>query len=125
MIRSVFLVTSRLVWEEVLHLFFYPVWWYSNGLFGLARWAQEGLRYRARKYAIGLWMHHLSTPMYGEYSLIGRMVSVVMRLVVIIARSVAWVVEALVYTLLLVLWIAWPPLLILGVLFLCPAFFRA
>ncbi len=110
-------VASRLVQEELVSFFLYPIWWYSTGLSHLTSWIVEGLRYRWRKYALGLWLRHLTLPMYGEYSFIGRVVSFFMRVVVVVGRGIAWGVEAIVYGLLLIIWIVWPALAILGLLY--------
>ena len=112
----VFAVASKLAQEEVVSLFTYPVWWYTKGLVALVRWIQEGLEYRWKKYALGLWIRNIATPMYGEYSYLGRAVSFFMRVVVIFGRGVAWFVEALVYGLLLVVWLVWPVAALLGLL---------
>ncbi len=116
MSSTVFAVVSRLAQEEVVSLFTYPVWWYSTGLGRLVLWIEEGLRYRWRKYALGLWIRHIGTPMYGEYSFLGRAVSFFIRIVVIIGRGIAWLVEAFVYALLLILWVVWPIAALLGLL---------
>ncbi len=113
---SVVTVASRLVQEEIVSLFSYPIWWYSTGVSNLLSWIQEGLRYRWHKYALGLWLRHLTTPMYGEYSWLGRGVSLFMRLIVVCARGVAWLVEAFVYGLLLAFWVVWPVVALLGLL---------
>jgi hypothetical protein len=113
---SVVAVASRLVQEEIVSLFSYPIWWYSTGLTGLVTWIQDGLRYRWRKYALGLWLRHLTTPMYGEYSFLGRVVSFFMRIVVVFGRGVAWLVEAFIYALLFVIWLIWPVAALLGLL---------
>lgn len=113
---SVVTVASRLIQEELVSVFSYPIWWYSTGLINLVSWIQEGLRYRWRKYALGLWLTHLTTPMYGEYSWIGRIISFFMRIAVVFGRGVAWFVEALVYGLLLIMWLVWPVAALLGLL---------
>lgn len=113
---SVVTVASRLVQEELVSVFTYPIWWYSTGLSNLVSWIQEGLRYRWHKYALGLWLRHLTTPMYGEYSWFGRAVSFFMRIVVVCGRGVAWGMEAGVYALLLLFWLVWPVAALLGLL---------
>jgi hypothetical protein len=110
-------VALELLFEEFFSIARYPLWWYGTGFQGLLNWVHEGLRYRWRSYAISLWARHLTTPMYGEYSLLGRAVSLFMRIVVIAGRSVAWVVEALVYLLLIVVWVVWPLAAVFGLLY--------
>lgn len=111
---AVLSVVSTLVKEEVISIFEYPVWWYTKGFRALLRWVEEGLVYRWKSYAISLWFRHITVPMYGEYSILGRAVSLVMRVVVIIARSIAWTVEAIIYGLFIVLWLVWPIAAALG-----------
>ncbi len=88
----------------------FPVWWYSDGVVAVARWGWQGLRYRARAYAIPLWLRHFFVPMYGEHEWSGRLISVLMRFVVIFFRAIALGIEALVYALIVLLWMGWPPI---------------
>ncbi len=117
MALAVFSLAADLVQEEIVAFVHYPIWWYSHGFLGLLHWVQDGLRYRWRKYALGLWLRHLTTPMYGEYSIWGRVVSFIMRVVVVFGRSIAWLLEALVYGLLLLIWLIWPLFALLGIVF--------
>ncbi|MBP9763017.1 hypothetical protein KBD34_05390 [Patescibacteria group bacterium] len=110
-------VASSFLQEELVSLFSYPIWWYSTGFQRLLHWAHEGLRYRWRKYALGLWLTHLTTPMYGEYSIWGRAVSLFMRVFVVLGRGIAWIAEALVYLLLIVVWFIWPLAAIFGLIY--------
>ena len=109
-------VVSTLVKEEAISIIEYPVWWYTKGFRALLRWVEEGLVYRWKSYAIGLWFKNITLPMYGEHSLLGRAVSLFMRIVVIIGRSIAWTAEALVYVLFVALWVVWPIAAILGLI---------
>ncbi len=107
-------VASHLVQEEAIALIRFPFWWYTKGFRRLLRWVGNGLSYRWKSYAIGLWARHLMTPMYGEYSIWGRVVSFIMRVVVVIARTIAWVVEALACFILILLWLIWPAAALIG-----------
>lgn len=109
-------VVSTLVKEEAISILEYPVWWYTKGFRALLRWVEEGLVYRWKSYSIGLWLRHITLPMYGEYSIWGRAVSLFMRVVVVIGRSIAWTAEALVYLLFIVIWIVWPLAAVLGLI---------
>lgn len=86
----------------------FPVWWYSTGivhtvgsLFGV--W--QGY---ARTLAIGVWMKNLFVPMYGQYSIQGRIISVFMRLVQITFRGFALVLCALLLVVMFGLYVALP-----------------
>lgn len=117
MALAVFSLAAAFVQEEFVAFVHYPIWWYSQGFLGLLHWVQDGLRYRWRKYALGLWLTHLTTPMYGEYSIWGRVVSFLMRIVMVTGRSIAWIAEALVYALILFVWLVWPLFAALGIAF--------
>lgn len=76
---------------------YFPVWWYTLGLMGVVRGAGLMVAGQAKGLAIGVWAANLFTPMYGQYDWEGRLISFFVRVVQIIARSIAlavWVVVA-------------------------------
>jgi hypothetical protein len=101
-------VAGYLVFDLLGSLVRFPVWWYGQGLHDVIEWAKDGLVYRWRNYALKLWLKNILVPMYGQYDLTGRLVSVFMRLVIVIARFVAWFAEFLVYVFVLFVWLAAP-----------------
>ncbi len=90
--------------ESAGSLIRFPYWWYTEGLSKTLHWIGNSLAFRWRSYAIGIWASNLFVPMYGQNDLTGRLVSFFMRLVVLIARSVGFAVEAVAYGVLLVVW---------------------
>jgi hypothetical protein len=102
---------ARLVFVDLIgSVFWFPVWWYTVGLKKMIEWCVDGLRYRAKQYAFGIWIRNFFVPMYGQYEWTGRLISVFMRFVVIVGRGIAIGVEALVYLAFAVAWIVLPPL---------------
>lgn len=89
----------------------FPIWWYTKGLSIVGLKILGVLRYRAQSYAFGLWLKNFFTPMYGQYDLAGRAVSVFMRAIVFAGRLAAFAVEALIYVLGLMVWLAAPAVL--------------
>ena len=87
----------------------FPVWWYTRGLQKVILSAFGAIRYRSQAYALKIWIRNFFAPMYGQYDWTGRLVSIFMRFVVIIGRSIAIVVEACVYLIGIVLWVLLPP----------------
>jgi hypothetical protein len=73
----------------------FPVWWYGKGLIGVISGCAVELRYRAESYGFRIWIRNFFVPMYGQHDLTGRLVSVVMRSVVLFGRSIAFVIEVL------------------------------
>jgi hypothetical protein len=96
--------------ETVGSILRFPYWWYTEGLSKTASVLRDGLVFRVRSYAIGLWAKNLFVPMYGQYDLTGRLVSLFMRIVILIWRCFAFAVEAIFNLFLLVLWVAAPVL---------------
>ncbi len=94
----------------------FPFWWYSDGLMSVVRWMGRSLQYRWRGYAIGLWVSHFFTPMYNSYDFTGRLISIVMRFVVIVARCFAFGVEAMLSALLVAIWFFAPPICLICLL---------
>lgn len=86
----------------------FPFWWYTEGLTEAARWCARGLRFRWESAGITVWVRNFFVPMYGQYDLAGRLVSVVMRFAVLIGRLIGLVVEAVGYGLLLIAWVLLP-----------------
>lgn len=93
----------------------FPVWWYTKGLGNVIKKILAVLRYRAKAYAFAIWIKNFFVPMYGQYDIAGRLVSVFMRFVVLIGRAIAMFVEALVYLAGLVVYLLAP---VVAVLFL-------
>ena len=91
----------------------FPMWWYGDGLTSVIHWSGRSLRYRWRSYAFDIWLRSMFVPMYGQTDFFGRMISVFMRLVILVARSVGYGVEAVGHVALIVAWSAWPILLCL------------
>ncbi|MCE9586065.1 hypothetical protein K8R04_01960 [Candidatus Uhrbacteria bacterium] len=86
----------------------FPFWWYTEGLIEAARWCARGLRFRWESAGISVWVKNFFVPMYGQYDIAGRLVSVVMRFFVLIGRLIGLVFEAIGYALLLTTWVILP-----------------
>lgn len=89
---------ARLVFIDVFgSLAWFPAWWYTTGLMRVIHAAGRGLAYRRAQYGFRIWIRNFFVPMYGQYDLTGKLVSVFMRFVVLVGRAIAYVVEAIVY----------------------------
>jgi len=96
---------AQLVFVDLLgSVVWFPVWWYTTGLMRVVSRAKVGLIYRSRQYGLKIWVANFFVPMYGQYDLAGRLVSIFMRFVVLVGRSIALAVEAVVWGLAIVLW---------------------
>lgn len=91
-----------------------PLWWYSQGLnkfiniladWQLAEWRNLGLL---------VWLKNLFTPMFHDYTIIGRGLSFFMRLIIILIRSISLVIRFAVKIMLLIIWLALPVVIVFG-----------
>ena len=94
----------------------FPVWWYTHGFAAVVKFGMDTLSYRWQSYALSVWLHNLFTPMYGLHDWSARLISFFMRLVVIAARGVMLCVEAVVYMLIDLVWLAALPVAVIALL---------
>lgn len=87
----------------------FPVWWYTKGLQKVIDAASAAVWYRVRAYALGVWLRNFFVPMYGEYDIWGRIISLMMRFVVLIYRVVALTIETIIYFVGIAVWVFLPP----------------
>lgn len=96
--------TLRALWELVT----FPAWWYTRGLSRVVRWASRTLRGWEQAVGLRLWFKALFVPMYGQTDLQGRLVSFVMRLVVLMGRLVQVVAGVVVVIVVFIAYLALP-----------------
>lgn len=87
----------------------FPVWWYTRGLRKVCRLAFAALCYRWKSYAFAIWAKNFFVPMYGAHDIWSRLISILMRSVVLLGRLIALCVEAILYAVGILLWIATLP----------------
>jgi len=102
--------TGLVVGEVLFDVVRFPYWWYSNGLVAAAKWCWRQYSSTRARVSLGLWFKYFFTPMYGDYSLAGRFISLVMRVVMVVAKIIRLVVVGLVYLTILVGWIVLLPM---------------
>ena len=89
-------------------LVWFPIWWYSAGVRWVGLASCRALRYRWASDAFNIWLKNFFVPMYGAYDIWSRLISLLMRTVVLSGRLIALGVEAAIYVLGLLVWIAAP-----------------
>ena len=98
--------------DVVLDALSVPIWWYTEGLIAVLRFFTRNARYGANVIGIGIWAKALFKPMYGERSWQGRIVSFVMRLIVLLWDMVIYVILLVFLLLFVAFWVSLPPLII-------------
>lgn len=98
--------------DILLDALYAPIWWYSTGLIGTLRKLSRAVQEGASIIGISIWTKSLFKPMYGEYSWQGRIVSFFMRVVVLIFMSLQMIVWLGILLVLLLIWLALPPMIV-------------
>ena len=109
-------VIRKLAMETVIDLFRTPLWWYHDGLPRVFHYWGYLLRRGNTVLGVSLWVKNIFRPMFGQRDWQGKIISFFMRIVQIIARSFVLVLWFLLITAALLLWIAGPFLLIVGLI---------
>ncbi|HWQ99857.1 MAG TPA: hypothetical protein VN397_03365 [Candidatus Methylomirabilis sp.] len=105
---------AQLLFVDLLgSIVWFPVWWYTKGLSLVSSKAVTALKYRSQGYAFRIWIRNFFVPMYGQHDIWGRIISVFMRFVVLVGRSIAIAVEAFIYAIGVFLWLLTPPVALL------------
>ncbi len=82
-------------WQALAELAIAPLWWYTGGLLNVVRWWLQQLAEGAKRLSLRVLLSHWLQPMYGQYDTAGRIISFVLRTVVIswhILMMVLWLV---------------------------------
>ncbi|MEK7625283.1 MAG: hypothetical protein AAB467_02955 [Patescibacteria group bacterium] len=108
------LAFQKIVFEAIIDVVYFPLWWYSFGLFKSAKWCLALFLEGNARLAPGIWLVNIFVPMYGQYDWQGRIVSFFMRLVQIIFRGVALLAWSLVCVALFIIWLGLPLLISYG-----------
>ena len=109
--------TTKVFIEIIRDILYFPVWWYSRGLVYLSASLWHFLVNRQKGLALGVWVKNIFRPMYAQTDWQGVLISIFMRIVEIIIRSIAmlfWVIVAIVGFL---LWIILPVFVIYEIIF--------
>lgn len=100
--------------ETILDLISFPFWWYSVGAKRAAIWCAGVLRSGNDALSPGLWLKNIFVPMYGQYDIQGRFISFFIRLIQVIARSIALILWLVACLALFLCWLALPVLVVYG-----------
>lgn len=104
--NNIVVATLKYIAIEILwDIIYFPIWWYTKGLARVARYCFESAENQIkRRLALGVWMSSMFKPMYGDYTIEGRIISGFMRFFVLIWKLILMVIWL---ALLLIAFIAW------------------
>ncbi len=83
----------RLLLDVVL----FPFWWYTKGIVHAFTQMTTRIADVTVQFAPGLWLKNLFVPMFGQYSIEGRMTSVIVRSGNVLIRSLGVLFAAVWY----------------------------
>lgn len=110
------LVLQRIILEAVLDLIYFPLWWYTGGVWHALKWSVSVFQDGNRTLLPLLWFKNLLVPMYGQYDWQGRIISFIMRFVQFVVRSFALMFWFIVCVILFCIWLVIPVLITYGFL---------
>ena len=103
-----YLYGLKLLGKSMKDIFFFPVWWYTSGLFQFLLKIKEFIVNRERGLALSVWIKNIFTPMFGQRDWQGMLISFFIRVVQIIFRGVIMIFWILLSVCLLCIWMILP-----------------
>jgi hypothetical protein len=111
------LYSLKIIGEIGRDILYFPAWWYSRGLFNTVKNMLDFLSQRQKSLALMVWIKNIHKPMYGQYDWQGIIISVFMRIVQIIIRSIIMLFWCLFAIAVILVWIFLPLLVIYELIF--------
>jgi len=102
------LLLQKISLRLLLDVIQFPLWWYSKGLVIAARQLGTRIAGASARLAPGLWLKNIFVPMFGQYSLEGRLTSFFVRGGNVILRSIGLFFVTCWYALLFVVQVLLP-----------------
>lgn len=107
------LITLKFIFVDLIGDFIYwPVWWYTAGFYDRLLVAKKQIKELWRALSIGIWLRYFFTPMYGDYSFSGRLISLFARLFVLIWKLFWFFLWSIIVLFMIVFWLISLPLAI-------------
>jgi len=107
----------KILAELARDIIYFPLWWYTKGLFQLLIWLKNFLINREKTVALSVWIKNIFRPMYGQYDWQGKLISFFIRVMQIIARSIGMLIYLIISALIFCFWIILPILVIYQIIF--------
>lgn len=104
----VFLAFKILAYDSIKDIIRFPVWWYSHGLKMVWHIFTNSLRSGEEYLGVSIWIKNIWRPMYGQYDVTGRIISVLVRIVQIIIRTALFTIWIVVSFFVILFWILFP-----------------
>ena len=108
MTNNFVLYGGKILGETLRDIVFFPLWWYSRGFLQTSLSLLRFLNNRQKSLALLVWVKNIFTPMYGQTDWQGRLISVFIRIVQIIFRSLMMLFWCFFALTIILLWLIVP-----------------
>jgi len=108
---------TKILADLARDLIFFPVWWYTKGFFELATKISVFWSDSLKGLNLLVWLKNIFVPMYGQRDLTGILVSIFMRIVQIILRSIGFACLLLLGLFVILLWLVAPLIILWQIIF--------
>lgn len=102
--------------NELKAFLYFPVWWYSKGLFKMLIFAKNLILEFNLVLGFTIWVKNLFVPMFGQRDIAGRLISIALRIVNVIFRGIGVLFLSLIVFVLVAIWVILPIFIILQIL---------
>lgn len=102
------IVFQRLVFDFLIHLLYFPIWWYTGGAKRALLFCAGLVRDGNYNLSPGLWLKNVLVPMFGQTDWQGRLMSIFMRIVNVIVRSFGLLVWTTIMVGVFFIWLLFP-----------------
>ncbi len=112
-----YLYFGKILGEIFFDFAYFPLWWYSHGLFFLSKKLFEFLGNRQKSLSLFVWIKNIFTPMYAQSDWQGRLISFFIRVVQIVFRTIVMFIWIAVAISIVFIWLLLPYLAFSRLLF--------
>ena len=102
------LIIKHLFIDFIGGFLYFPIWWYSRGLKMAAMFCFNQVRDMQDVLGVWIWVKNFFVPMYAQYDIVGRLISVFMRFWQILFRTIALVVWVVIMLAVFLIWVFGP-----------------
>ena len=109
MTNNIFYTSTKYVLIDLIgDILYWPLWWYSKGTVKAGLFCLNEIKAQEERLGVMIWIKNISTPMFGQYDIEGRLISFFVRIIQIIARIILLLVWAIFMIALFLGWLILP-----------------
>jgi len=107
--NNVFLIGLKFIFIDIIGDFIYwPIWWYTIGFRERLIWLAKQIKITWQSLALGLWLKSMFKPMYADRSVLGRAISIVMRIIILAWKLIWFMLWTVIVIIAVLIWLIAP-----------------